>query len=658
MTAPDPLLMCFGTSEVVPPPQRMVVGHMSFCVDIDGLRNLCWKGREVIRAISWPVRDENWGTMRPTLIRENTEQSASDLHHQLHFQVGNGALDCQVSIRCECDGVLHASIDLQASADFATNRAGFTVLHPITDVAGSQLQVTHSDGSVDCTHFPDRISPSQPVVDIAALHHQLHGIDIDIRFDGEIFEMEDQRNWSDASYKTYCVPLVQPFTYIINAGSACRQSVQVTLSGGDASSSAISEASRLSVVQLHGCAPQIGLASDSQWTVTSDTQALIARCAVQFILARLQLTDEQSDLNLPQLWPASDELEIDLEIVLGNDTSLAELTRLAGQLGTSAIRPNHVVALPEPYLASHQPVGPWPEGPTPRETLKATMDAFPDAAIGCGVLTNFTELNRCPPEDSSGAYMTYGNTAIVHAADDVSVMQTLEALPQIFASAEALSPSLPTRLGLISLGARTNPYGVAPAANPEQGRKALAQADPRQRGLFAAAWAVGVLSACSEQTIEAITLAAATGPFGLVWQPQPYPQPWFDDESDARLFPLYHVVRAAAGMSGHHRITVDGLPAGAVAYGVRTDEEFRLLLANTSSSPQTLSLERAWHTRILDSQSFTEAARDPDWLMNTSAQYCDSLNLQSLAIAVLTRPLNPTDLSPDSTPDSTPGQDH
>lgn len=25
-------------------------------------------------------------------------------------------------------------------------------------------------------------------------------------FEGDVFEMEDQRNWTDASYKTYCTP--------------------------------------------------------------------------------------------------------------------------------------------------------------------------------------------------------------------------------------------------------------------------------------------------------------------------------------------------------------------------------------------------------------------------------------------------------------------
>ena len=32
-----------------------------------------------------------------------------------------------------------------------------------------------------------------------------------VAFDGDIFEMEDQRNWTDASYKIYSTPLRLPF---------------------------------------------------------------------------------------------------------------------------------------------------------------------------------------------------------------------------------------------------------------------------------------------------------------------------------------------------------------------------------------------------------------------------------------------------------------
>ena len=38
--------------------------------------------------------------------------------------------------------------------------------------------------------------------------------------EGDTFEMEDQRNWSDASYKTYVRPLALPWPYVLPAGKA------------------------------------------------------------------------------------------------------------------------------------------------------------------------------------------------------------------------------------------------------------------------------------------------------------------------------------------------------------------------------------------------------------------------------------------------------
>ena len=57
-----------------------------------------------------------------------------------------------------------------------------------------------------------------------------------MRFAGDVFEMEDQRNWTDASYKTYCTPLALPFPVEIPEGARISQSVTLTLipqSGGD-----------------------------------------------------------------------------------------------------------------------------------------------------------------------------------------------------------------------------------------------------------------------------------------------------------------------------------------------------------------------------------------------------------------------------------------
>ena len=49
--------------------------------------------------------------------------------------------------------------------------------------------------------------------------------------EGDTFEMEDQRNWLDASYKTYVRPLALPWPYTIGQGQRFTQSVALTVAG-------------------------------------------------------------------------------------------------------------------------------------------------------------------------------------------------------------------------------------------------------------------------------------------------------------------------------------------------------------------------------------------------------------------------------------------
>ena len=92
------------------------------------------------------------------------------------------------------------------------------MLHPLQDVVGTPLSVVHPDRSVTASHFPLLISPEQVAAAIAGLCYCVNGIDTEIAFEGEVFEMEDQRNWSDASFKTYCRPLSLPMPYRLSAG--------------------------------------------------------------------------------------------------------------------------------------------------------------------------------------------------------------------------------------------------------------------------------------------------------------------------------------------------------------------------------------------------------------------------------------------------------
>ena len=62
-------------------------------------------------------------------------------------------------------------------------------------------------------------------------HSPIPNVKAEVRFEGDTFETEDHRNWTDASFKTYVRPLALPWPYVLPKGETFTQSVTLTLSG-------------------------------------------------------------------------------------------------------------------------------------------------------------------------------------------------------------------------------------------------------------------------------------------------------------------------------------------------------------------------------------------------------------------------------------------
>ena len=58
------------------------------------------------------------------------------------------------------------------------------------------------------------------------------GIEAKFEFEGDLFEMEDQRNWTDGSFKTYCTPLSLGYPFQALAGQSFKQKVTLRGRGG------------------------------------------------------------------------------------------------------------------------------------------------------------------------------------------------------------------------------------------------------------------------------------------------------------------------------------------------------------------------------------------------------------------------------------------
>src|SRR4029079_9182209 len=77
--------------------------------------------------------------------------------------------------------------------------------------------------------FPKSIAPWQPFFDVKGLNYSVAGMAGSIHFEGDQFEMEDQRNWSDASFKTYCTPQSRPKPMLVRPGDQVQQAVALQI---------------------------------------------------------------------------------------------------------------------------------------------------------------------------------------------------------------------------------------------------------------------------------------------------------------------------------------------------------------------------------------------------------------------------------------------
>ena len=584
-----------------------------FLLDVSagGLEAVTWSGVEVLRAVTCLIRDENWGTFRPDSVETYLVPGAKPRIEQ-HMDVAGGALGISLQILAVSENRIELTAEISARRALVANRAGLVLLHPIVGVAGTPMRVTHANGLETTTRFPSLVSPVQPVSDIVGLAHRIADVQVQIDLDGETFEMEDQRNWSDASYKTYCRPLAFPFPYRIEAGTVIRHKMTLTVARARADS-ATRRAKNLGVATAarppqDRPMPEMQLAVEKGWLPSAKAMSLIARLHRVGLLARLQDTETSVDVaNLAKAWPGSGQF--DLEIVLTDGDPAPELVKLATELRAHEVWPRCVMALPAGWLRSVQP-GQTPSGADQARCVTAAAAAFPGARIGVGSLTNFTELNRNPPQPGLGNYVTHGNTAIVHAADDTSVWHTLEALPHVFNSGRAIAGNRGYRLGLISIGMRSNPYGTALAANPKGEKVAMAGQDPRQQLSFAAAYAIGAAAVAARCSAEAIALAAPAGRFGLV-------------RSDGTgVYPIFHAVQALSRLSGRMIRFPEDLASGLL--GLKSAEG-DLVVANCSSHTVRYEAANCHGARHLSDRALGTV--DANWLDQSQPVESDGVDL-------------------------------
>jgi hypothetical protein len=317
------------------------------------------------------------------------------------------------------------------------------------------------------------------------------------------------------------------------------------------------------------------------------------------------------------------------------DVLRRDLAHLKAELDRASAQPARLAVSPACDLKCTLPGGIWPKAPAWADLFAAARATFPGVPLGGGMFSYFTELNRKRPPAELLDFICHTTCPLVHAGDDLSLTEGLEALPYIFASTKAFAGGKPYWLFPTAISMRANPYGAAPAENPHQGRVAMARVDPRERALIGAAWYAGYLAHAVRAGLDAVTLAAVAGPSGIVHTPQPHPQPWLD-EAGAVIHPAYHVLRGHAELQGRPvRGTSVSAPRDVQALAAGTS----LWLINLTGESRDVRLEGVTPTAcaLLDEDSFERLCRDPDALAGLARPFdAREITLPPYAMARLT----------------------
>lgn len=598
------------------------------------LRRVRVGSHEVIRAIYGALRDRNWGTVPSRL-------------HQPCVDQGSGAFRVSFEVECvapnlefrwhgaiigEENGVLTFHFAGEALTGFWKNRIGLCVLHPLDACVGQPCAIETIDGAVLDTMFPRLIAPQQPFKNVRAISHEVApGVRVEVRFDGELFETEDQRNWTDASFKTYSTPLDQPFPVWIERATRVEQSVTVRLVGAAlhiASHAGSPDCPELSATGEARPRPPIGFGMASHGAALTSEDAARLR---QLRPAHLRLDLRLSDDAWPARWrqagadAAAVGATLHVAVFLSKDPA-RELAALAAELSTHPL-----------------PVSLWLIFPEDGASTEARLVRMAEAVLPVGALlaagtdADFEMLNRARFDPAETALPCFSLNPQVHAFDDASLIENLSAQAATIESAREFSRR-PIVISPITLRPRFN----AAATTEEVPAVDVLppQVDPRQMSLFGAAWTVGSLARLAPlEGIHSLTYYETTGWRGVIETAGGSPLPALFPSLPGGVFPMFHVFAGIAEgeriipTRSTHPMRFDGFCV------IEPDDRRRWIVANLTALPQEVRVitgGQSARVSILDETNAALAMREPDTFGNASLRETPSgrLNLELRAYAI------------------------
>jgi hypothetical protein len=565
--------------------------------ELDGtdLRYVRVGDREVVRRMYAAVRDGSWNTIQPRLgpVEVNEDRHGFRVTFDARHTSQDIDFAWQGTIAGDSDGRITYSLEGEALEDTEYARIGICVHHPLRECAGRPYSARTPQGTI-AGELPTLIAPQRyengVYVPIFPSFDRLEieldgGGQVRFEFEGDLWETEDHRNWTDSNFKTYSTPMALGYPHRLAKGSALAQRVVVSLSGVP-EREAERQRIELKVGEPVAPFPAVGLGMMREGSLADAELALVRELGPAHLRVDVRLDDEDWPDELARAQSECLKVGCDLELALHlRPEQQAELAALAEALTARPPVARVLVVLAHGETAT-------PEETTPAELVELARTALQSATRGAafagGTDLYFCELNRTPPEAAAMDGVFFPVMPQMHAFADLDLVENLESQADTVVSARALGTGKPVVVSPVTLKGRF-PYVAASGREEATSAGEVPDSvDHRQASPLGAAWTAGSLKYLAEAGAESVTYYETVGPRGVISDGSPNPE---FPATRGEPFPLFAVL---AQVTRWHGLDVlecgSSAPLRAVGLAVDGGAATNILVTNLTPQRQEVAV--------------------------------------------------------------------
>lgn len=609
----------YGKNDELPQQRLLNAGSLHVVYEEGNLRYIDCNGTEIIRMIYAAVRDKAWLTAAPEITNEIIEVKPDSFH--ISYNCSYRLNDIDFIAVYNIDGYANRRITFEmkgkALSTFLRNRIGFCVLHPVEGCAGVDCRIVHSDGSFEVKPFPQYINPGNPFKDIQSMNWNIEeGLQGTLNFHGDVFETEDHRNWTDASFKTYCTPLEAPYPVVIEEGTVICQKIELIITG-----SVANEKSKKSKIEisLHPDEkrplPSLGIGKSTRDSALSDRSVAL--------LKKLHFGHYRTDIyfhktNWKEVYMSAAEVSKRLNCPLELTLFFGDEPKKEAESFFSLY--SEVYAVIKSVLLFHREIK-----TTTNELVEAVVGIIrqniPGSKIFAGTNCNFAQLNRSKPNNALIDGFVFAIHPQEHASDNLTIVENLQAQAYAIESAKQFAGGKEIAISPVTIQRRFN-ANIKNFETPSLENRMPWQVDQRQMSLFAATWTAASFKYIAQSGASSVTFYETTGERGILMGEKSSRWPEYFYANKDTLFPVFHVLAFIAQFKGAEIMkSISSNPLRVDSLVLKENNILQIILFNLTRMPESVYISGLTQsTRILhlDENSFVDAIHNSEWLTDSN----------------------------------------